>query len=98
VLRVRERTPTPFPSIVFTFGFAIEFIKEFGGVSVIKDDKEMFEEVQLRFPIVGHTYEDIHNCFGYLSKKLRDQNNCILADLMKVFMVSQKQPFILQLT
>jgi hypothetical protein len=29
---------------------------------------------------------------------LRDQNNCILADLMKVFMVSQKQPFILQLT
>jgi hypothetical protein len=50
----------------------------------------MFEEVQLGFPIVGHTYEGIHNWFGYLSKKLRDQNNYILANSIKVFMVSQK--------
>jgi hypothetical protein len=27
-------TPTPSPSIVLTFGFAIESIKEFGGVSL----------------------------------------------------------------
>ncbi len=66
-------------------------------MSITKDEKEMFEEVQLGFLIVGHTYEDIHNCFGYLSKKLKDQNNYILADVMKAFMVSQKQPFILQL-
>jgi hypothetical protein len=32
VLRIRERIPTP-PFVVFTFGFAIESIKEFGGVS-----------------------------------------------------------------
>jgi hypothetical protein len=25
--------PTPFPFVIFTFGLAIEFIKEFGGVS-----------------------------------------------------------------
>ncbi len=67
-------------------------------MSITKNKKEMFEEVQLKFPIVGQTYEDIHNCFGYLSKKLKDQNNYILADSMKVFMVSQKQPLILQLT
>jgi hypothetical protein len=76
--------------VVFTFGFVIESIKEFGGALVTKDKKKMFEEVQLGFPIVGHTYEDIHNCFGYLSKKLRNQNNYILADSMKAFMVSQK--------
>jgi hypothetical protein len=31
VLRAKERDPTPYPSIVFTFGFTIESIKEFGG-------------------------------------------------------------------
>ncbi len=33
MLRARERTPTPYPSIVFTFGLVVESIKEFGGVS-----------------------------------------------------------------
>jgi hypothetical protein len=32
-----------------------------------------------------------------LSKNLREQNNYILANLMKVLMVSQEWPFILQL-
>jgi hypothetical protein len=31
VLQARERGPTPFPSIVFTVGFAIESIKESRG-------------------------------------------------------------------
>jgi len=35
--------------------------------------------------VVGHTHEDIDGCFGYLSKKLREQNNYILASLMKAF-------------
>jgi hypothetical protein len=30
VLRDKEHAPTPFPSIVFTFGLAIESIQEFG--------------------------------------------------------------------
>ncbi len=34
VLRAKERTPTPYPSIVFTFGFIVESIKEFGGASI----------------------------------------------------------------
>jgi hypothetical protein len=34
VLRVRERAPIPFPSIVFTFEFVVESIKELGGVSL----------------------------------------------------------------
>jgi hypothetical protein len=34
--------------------------------------KEVFEEVKLRFLVVGHTHEDIDGCFGYLFKKLRE--------------------------
>jgi hypothetical protein len=34
VLRARERAPTPFLSDVFTFGLAIEFIKELKGASI----------------------------------------------------------------
>jgi len=49
---------------------------------------EVIEKVQLRFLVVGHTREDIDGCFTYLSKKLRDQNNYILENLMKAFMVS----------
>ncbi len=49
--------------------------------------REVFKEVRLGFLMVGHTHEDIDGCFGYLSKKLREQNNYILVDLMKVFMV-----------
>jgi len=33
VLRAKERTPTPYPFDVFTFGLAFEFIRELGGVS-----------------------------------------------------------------
>jgi hypothetical protein len=32
MLRNKERTPTPYPSIISTYGFVVEFIKEFGGV------------------------------------------------------------------
>jgi hypothetical protein len=33
VLRARECTPTPSPSVVFTFGLVFESIEELGGVS-----------------------------------------------------------------
>jgi len=33
VLQVRERTPTPYPSIDFTFGLVVEFSKELRGAS-----------------------------------------------------------------
>ncbi len=33
VLRAKKRAATPFPFVVFTFGFAVESIKEFGGAS-----------------------------------------------------------------
>jgi len=51
----------------------------------------------LGFLVVGHTHEDIDGNFGYLSKKLKEQNNYVLTNLMKAFMVSQEWPFILQL-
>jgi hypothetical protein len=34
VLQTKEHAPTPSPSIVFTFGLAVESIKELGGVLV----------------------------------------------------------------
>jgi hypothetical protein len=58
--------------------------------------RDVFEEVKLGFFIVGHTHEDIDGCFGYLSKKL-EENNYILVDLMRASMISHKRPFIPQL-
>jgi len=34
VLQTKEHTPTPYPSVVFTFGLTLESIKEFGGASL----------------------------------------------------------------
>jgi hypothetical protein len=56
--------------------------------------RDVFEEVKLGFLVLGHTHKDINGCFGYLSKKLKEENNYILADLMKVFMISQERPFV----
>jgi hypothetical protein len=50
--------------------------------------RDVFMEVKLGFFIIGHTHEDIDECFGYLLKKLREENNCILIDLMRAFMIS----------
>jgi hypothetical protein len=50
--------------------------------------KDVFEEVKLGILLVGHTYEDIYGCFSNLSKKLKEENNNILADLMKAFIIS----------
>ncbi len=50
--------------------------------------RDVFEEVKLGFLVVGHTHEDIDGCFGYLSKKLKEENNYILTNLMKTFMIS----------
>jgi hypothetical protein len=58
--------------------------------------KEVFEKVQLRFLVIGHTHEDIDGSFGYLSKNLKKQNNYVLENLMKAFMASQERPFIPQ--
>jgi hypothetical protein len=49
--------------------------------------RDVFEQVKLRFLVVGHAHEDIDGCFGYLSKKL-EENNYILAKLMRAFMIS----------
>jgi hypothetical protein len=58
----------------------------------------MFKEVKLGFLIIGHTHEDIDGCFGYLSNKLKEENNYILTNFMKAFMISQERLFIFQLT
>jgi hypothetical protein len=49
---------------------------------------EVFEEVQLGFLVVRRTHEDIDGSFGYLSKKLIEQNNYLMADFVKAFMFS----------
>jgi hypothetical protein len=50
--------------------------------------KKNFKEVQLGFLVIGHTHENIDESFGHLSKKLKEQNNDVMADLMKTFMLS----------
>jgi hypothetical protein len=57
---------------------------------------EVFKEVQLGFFIVKHTHEDIDRSFGYLSNKLKEKNNYVIVDSMKIFMFSQDRPFIPQ--
>ncbi len=42
VLWARERAPTPFPSIVFTSGLAVEFIKELRRVSFLTSFKTTY--------------------------------------------------------
>ncbi len=50
---------------------------------------EVFKEVQMGFLVVGHMHEDIDENFGYLLKNLKEQNNNVMVDLMKAFMLSQ---------
>jgi len=54
---------------------------------------EVFKEVQMGFLVVGHMHEDIDENFGYLLKILKEQNNNVMVDLMKAFMLSQDCPF-----
>jgi hypothetical protein len=42
VLRAREHAPTPSPSVVFTFGFAVESIKELGGASLFQNNNNYY--------------------------------------------------------
>jgi hypothetical protein len=45
VLRIRERAPTPSSFVIFTFGFAFESIKEFGGLSMLMQ-KQHWKKLQ----------------------------------------------------
>jgi hypothetical protein len=89
----------------FHLGLTFESIKELGSALDNKNKYflaflsfliagDVFEEVQLGFFVMGHTHENIDGCFGYLSKKVKEQSNYYLANLMKAFMVYQEQPFI----
>ncbi len=40
--------------------------------------RKMFEEVQLKFLVIGHTHKDIDGNFGYLFKKLKEHDNYVL--------------------
>jgi hypothetical protein len=58
----------------------------------------MFVKIQLWFLVtIGHTHEQKDGDLGYFSKKLKEHDNYVLANLMKVFMISQDCPSILQL-
>jgi len=59
--------------------------------------RDVSEEVKFGFFVVGHMHEDIDGYFSYLSKKLKEENNYILIDLMKAFMISKEKSSILQL-
>jgi hypothetical protein len=56
VLRTRERTPTPYPFVVFTFGLAVESIKEFGGASL--DEKIGKKNIKhlIQYSILNYIY------------------------------------------
>jgi hypothetical protein len=65
MLRARERTPTPYPSIVFTFKLTIESIRELGGASTCKVYKTLSDKIlaSLWQPIVWcqHTHLETQN-------------------------------------
>jgi hypothetical protein len=52
-------------TIVWKIGKIITWTLAFSSLLIAR---EMFEEVQLGFLVVGHTHEDIDGNFGYLSK------------------------------
>jgi predicted ATP-dependent Lon-type protease len=58
----------------------------------------MFVKIPLWFFVtIGHTHEVSDGDLGYLSKKVKEHDNYVLANLMKMFMTSQDHPSILQL-
>jgi hypothetical protein len=49
MLRIKERTPTHFSSVVFTFQLVFEFLKKFGGALKTKSQL-LNEDVQFHIP------------------------------------------------
>ena len=50
--------------------------------------RDVFEEIQAGFLLVGHTHEDIDAYFSHLSKALKSKNTFVLSDRTKAFMQS----------
>jgi len=60
VLQAKEHTPTPYPSVVFTFGFIVRSIKEFRGASYyLGRNQQVFGLVVNK---KGYIYEFTKNC------------------------------------
>jgi hypothetical protein len=57
MLRVRERASTPYPFVVFIFGFVVESIKELGGASPMTPSQsirgEILKVICVPFDVVG---------------------------------------------
>jgi hypothetical protein len=51
MLRAKERTPTSYPFVVFTFGLAIESIKEFGDASQVHNCQQRYKKSKNIFKI-----------------------------------------------
>jgi hypothetical protein len=51
MLQAKERAPTPFPSVVFTFGLIVESIKELGGASYIwgKSNRRIWKTIYCNY-------------------------------------------------
>jgi hypothetical protein len=47
VLRAKKHTPTSYPFVVFTFGLIVEFIKEFGGASIMVQNMVLMKYLKL---------------------------------------------------
>jgi hypothetical protein len=50
VLRTKEHVPTPYPSVAFTFGLAVESIKEFGGCKIDEFVTKKFKKSTSEIP------------------------------------------------
>jgi hypothetical protein len=64
MLRIKERAPTPSPSVVFTFGLTVESIEELGGVSYVKCQNTKFiykkkYELYKTIPIPNEPWENV---------------------------------------
>jgi hypothetical protein len=55
VLRAKERAPTPYHFVIFTFGFTIEYVKKFEGMLVLDIKQKLKSKIDS-----GHTHKKIH--------------------------------------
>jgi len=84
VLRVREHAPTPSPSVVFTFGLEVEFIKELGGASRKAHNLERQSHIGHEKMYLNYFYANIIYDDKFLKRCSRMKKNLFVKNLKRI--------------